>query len=610
MCGILGIITPKGTVANILREEFERVRDAMAHRGPDGAGTWQRYNVLLGHRRLAVIEPTPAGAQPMRLVDTQSPWSTWSTPRAVIVYNGELYNTQWLQEQLDRGGRRCVSHSDTETLLRWIDRYGAAGLPMLRGMYAFGVWRDDREELVIARDPLGIKPLYYATVMSGGVEHFCFASELQAMEKLLSALGVTCEPDMVTVSAYMTTIRTTLGSRTMLRGVQCVQPGEHLTVDTSGPSLVVRRDWTTLATARETGRGEVATLRDATRDVVRESVKAHLVSDVPVCTLLSGGLDSAIVASVARTELSFCAGAQEPGVESPDFAFAREAAALYGMRHTEAIVTRERFTAQWQAMVASLRQPLSTPNEVAIHHVASTLRAAGCVVTLSGEGADELFGGYDLALLQAREAWRSGRIRTAEDAGEFELDATSWISRAMKRHVLSPDAYRAAEGDELLTNHYREAFASLGNADTEDDPLQLHLHWQRKINLAGLLQRLDTSTMMASVEGRTPFADVRVMQFAEQLPMECKLHTQANGVTTKAILREAFADDVLASILRRPKASFPLPFQAWMADSAAALDRSAFVRTTVAPAVLEQVRREPAAHWHLAWPLINLALWR
>ena len=129
MCGILGIITPKGTVANILREEFERVRDAMTHRGPDGAGTWQRYNVLLGHRRLAVIEPTPVGAQPMRLVDAHS---LWSTPRAVIVYNGELYNTQWLQEQMDRNGRRCVSYSDTETLLRWTDQYGAAGLPIDR----------------------------------------------------------------------------------------------------------------------------------------------------------------------------------------------------------------------------------------------------------------------------------------------------------------------------------------------------------------------------------------------------------------------------------------------------------------------------------------------
>jgi asparagine synthase (glutamine-hydrolysing) len=116
--------------------------------------------------------------------------------------------------------------------------------------------------------------------------------------------------------------------------------------------------------------------------------------------------------------------------------------------------------------------------------------------------------------------------------------------------------------------------------------------------------------MMASVEGRTPFADVRVMQFAEQLPLECKLRREHTGVTTKAILREAFADDVLASILRRPKASFPLPFQAWMADVASALDRSEFVRAIVAPGVLDQVRREPAAHWHLAWPLINLSLWR
>ena len=610
MCGILGIITPKGTVANLSREAFERVRDAMAHRGPDGAGTWQRYNVLLGHRRLAVIEPTPVGAQPMRLVDTQSAWSTWSTPRAVIVYNGELYNTQWLQEQLDRGGRRCVSLSDTETLLRWIDRYGAAGLPMLRGMYAFGVWRDDQEELVVARDPLGIKPLYYAMVTSGGVEHFCFASELQAMEKLLGALHVSCEPDMVTVSADMTTIRTTLGSRTLLRGVQCVQPGEYLVVKASDATLRVERGRTTLPTSKAITSGDAHVFREMTRDVVRDSVKAHLISDVPVCTLLSGGLDSAIVASVSRTSLSFCAGAQEPGFESPDFAFAREAASLYGMQHTEAVVTREHFAQQWPAMVRHNRQPLSTPNEVAIHHVATTLRAAGCVVTLSGEGADELFGGYDLALLQAREAWRSGRVRSPHDAGEFELDATAWIGRALKQQVLTPDAYRAAEGDEHLTQHYRDAFASVAEGAASDDPLQMHLRWQRSINLTGLLQRLDTSTMMASVEGRTPFADVRVMQLAEQLPLHEKLRTEASGVTTKAILREAFADDVLASILRRPKASFPLPFQKWMADLAPALERSEFVKSIISPGVLEQVRREPSTHWHLAWPLINVALWR
>lgn len=606
MCGILGIITPRGSVANISRGAFDAVRDAMQHRGPDDAGTWQRYNVLLGHRRLAVIEPTALGHQPMPLIDTRSQWNTPSTPRAVIVYNGELYNDEWLREQLDRRGKYCISMSDTGTLLRWVDLHGAQGLGMVRGMYAFGAWRADHEHLVLARDPLGIKPLYYAQVVSGGVEHFCFASELQAIEKLLRAIGVACEPDMVTVSAYMTTIRTTLGRRTLLRGVCCVLPGETITVDASGGEL--RLSHARVQTSRE--RPDVADCVQFVRETVTASVRAHLVSDVPVCTLLSGGLDSAIIASVSRTPLSFCAGAQEAGVASPDFAFAKEAAAQYGMRHTEAIVTREMFIEEWPAMVAHNGQPLSTPNEVAIYHVARTLRSAGCVVTLSGEGADELFGGYDLALLQAWQAWQSGRITCAADAGEFELDANAWINRATKPHVLTPAAIRAAEHDEHLTQFYRETFAEIAAEREDDDPLQAHLRWQRRVNLTGLLQRLDTATMRAGVEGRTPFADVRVLQVAESLPMREKLRVDGDVVTTKAVLREAFSGDVLASILRRPKASFPLPFQSWMQEMTHVLESSAFIREWVTPAARQQIARDPGGHWHIAWPLMNLAMWR
>ena len=617
MCGILGIVTPKGTQANTSRETFARVRDAMEHRGPDSSGVWQHENVLLGHRRLAVIELSAAGQQPMLLHDAGDDGAV----RSAMVYNGELYNDAELRGTLEASGTCCASASDTETLARCVQVMGTGVIETLRGMFAFANWHVHERTLVLGRDPMGIKPVYYATVRSGGVEHFCFASELQAMEKLLIALGQRCEPDMVTVSAYMTTIRATLGARTLLQGVRVVLPGEVIEVDAGGDVLRVthqishhvsgRAARRSEELAKELGSYENAVAR--VRETVIESVRAHLVSDVPVCTLLSGGLDSAIVASIARTELSFCAGARDSGdgaQVSPDFAFAAEAAAAYGMRHQEAIVTREMFAEQWAAMVKHNRQPLSTPNEIAIHHVAKTLRAAGCVVTLSGEGADELFGGYDLALTQARDAWASGRVRTAEDAGEFELDANAWIARVMKQQVLTAGAWRAAEQDDALRGHYREAFAKVAAERDDDEPLQAHLRWQRATNLVGLLQRLDTATMRAGVEGRTPFADVRVMELAESLPLGWKLRSGDAGLTTKAVLRDAFASDVPAGILRRPKASFPLPFQAWVGDSVSVLKRSEFIREIVSPAVVQQVMEHPRELWHVAWPLVNLAMWR
>jgi asparagine synthase (glutamine-hydrolysing) len=611
MCGILGIITPRGTCANITRDAFEQVRDTLSHRGPDSAGTWQRHNVLLGHRRLAVIDTSSTGNQPRVSADDDS-----LHPSLALVYNGEIYNHLALRQQInaqttrdhDSPGPHFISTSDTETLFHLLRLHREHTPNLLRGMYAFAAYFAREHELVLARDPMGVKPIYYALVNSGNVEHFCFASELQAIEKLLLALGIASEPDMVTVSAYMTTIRTTLGSRTLLRNISIVQPGETLTVDVSGPSVHVRR--TQQSTIHPDEPSGTRDITQRVRAAIIDSVRSHMMSDVPVCTLLSGGLDSAIIASIARTPLSFCAGSQEAGSHSPDFAFAREAAALHAMEHREAIVTREMFREQWPAMVRHNAQPLSTPNEVAIFHVARTLRAAGCVVTLSGEGADELFGGYDLALLQARRAWQTGLIRTFEDAGEYELDANAWIGRTLKPQLLYPDAVRAMEHDAALTQFYRETFAAVARARDNDDPLQAHLRWQRTINLTGLLQRLDTATMRAGVEGRTPFADAHVMRLAEHLPIDRKLQLRQDSVTTKAVLREAFADDVLASILRRPKASFPLPFQAWIADHTSALHDSRFIREIVQPAALAHVQRDPAASWHLAWPLINLAMWR
>jgi asparagine synthase (glutamine-hydrolysing) len=289
--------------------------------------------------------------------------------------------------------------------------------------------------------------------------------------------------------------------------------------------------------------------------------------------------------------------------------------------------------------------PLSTPNEVAIHEVARTLRADGNIVTLSGEGADELFAGYDVPILDAarfegllsRDAQRDGAWNSPEimHPGEFQLFSNAWISPKAKGAVLNEDLWKALEGDHALLGFYRSEFEAVASERDDDSPLQAHLRFHRRINLAGLLQRLDTATMQASVEGRTPFADREVMEFAEGLTLEEKcvvfsdegerlngggfrsltVAVPMNGgkgverAETKRVLRRAFAADLPPEVVTRKKASFPLPFQGWIEDHVQVLRRSSFAKSLFTPAAIEAVAAQPAAAWPFAWPMVNVGIW-
>ncbi|TVQ64245.1 MAG: asparagine synthase (glutamine-hydrolyzing) [Phycisphaerales bacterium] len=647
MCGIFGVVAARGRTPSISATQADRLRDMLAHRGPDGAGTWSHENAIIAHRRLAVLDPSPAGAQPMRTPDG----------RYVLSYNGELYNDLELRRDLRERGVRFVSDCDAETVLHALAQWGRGALARFRGMYALAFYDAREHTLLLARDPLGVKPLY----LHAGAHELVFASE---PAPIVAHPGVGARPNIAMISAYLTTIRTVLGNDTLFEGVHALAPGQGALVRFErGVEIETFDHWAGPAT-RDDGADEVATAA-LVRRAVEESVRLHLRADVPTCALLSGGLDSAVVASIAcgavRGLRTYCAGACSPNDdEIDDLACARLMASTLRTRHSEAIITESSFAHDWAWMVERMGVPLSTPNEVAIHAVSSRLRADGCVVTISGEGADELFAGYEAPMRSALEHVQRAAAGGGVRGGRFELDANAWIPSGVKPALLRPEVWRAIDGDASLVRTYDDIYAACAHEaagsgrGVAPDTLDAHLRFHRRVNLAGLLQRLDTATMLAGVEGRTPFADARFAELAESLPMRVKFELAAAGVVvgeehgaaartrgtlehgvtalargrpehgaggtleigeaapacrTKIALREAFRDALPREIVERPKASFPLPFQGWMAAHAPALSRSALSQEVFTPEMIERVQAEPSTHWRFAWPMINIAMW-
>ena len=603
MCGIVGIAGFAGP-ASVTDEQAVVMRDTLTRRGPDGSGLWRDGPFLFGHRRLAILDPTPAGAQPMR-----SPCG-----RYALTYNGELYNDADLRAELSARGVRFTGSCDSETLLYALIAWGEDALPKLRRMFAFGFADTHARTLLLARDPLGVKPLYFS-VLPG---ELVFASEPVA---ILAHPGVSAQPDLISLSAYLTTIRTSFAGRTLFENIHALGPGELMTLDVSGaePAASGRRWWAP-SEVQETDELAAA---EAVRDAVQGSVLAHLRSDVPLCALLSGGLDSTITAGIAAEHhpglQTFCAGARLE-TDEDDLGCAARAAAELGTRHHEAIVDQELFLDRWAWMVGELGVPLSTPNEVAIFTVARTLRDAGCVVTLSGEGADELFAGYEGPMLSAcrHAAGMMGSI----SGGRAQLASSSWMQPALKSAMLAPELARELASDEPVAELYDELFTECAHeAGPGATLIDAHLRCIERVNLTGLLQRLDTATMLASVEGRTPCADAPVAALAHRIPAALKFDSggahdpaAAGGtavaarVQSKMVLREAFTGLIPEEPRRRPKASFPLPFQEWLAGGADRFRESAFARDVFAPDAIEQVASNPAKHWKIAWPMMNLAL--
>ena len=589
MCGFASILNLDASQAQIPRALIERMRDRLIHRGPDDAGLWEGPLGSIGHRRLCVIDPTSAGHQPMLSHDR----------RYVLAYNGELYNDHDLRSELASLGCIFRSGCDTETLLHALIIWGPQAVDKLRGMYSFLFLDTRTNTAILARDPMGIKPLYHTTIDTGNGRQLVIGSEISA---ILEHPAVERNPDAVTVSAYLSSIRTTLGHRTMFEGISTLVPGQWITIPLDTPDHITTTNWWDNANRTPT---------QGVRQTIEDSVHRHLRTDVPMCTLLSGGLDSAITTLIAKRSLgelnTYCAGAKVEGF-SDDFSFAASLAKEIGTNHTEVEITQDSFIERWQWMVDQLGVPLSTPNEVAIYEVAAALRQQGHIVAISGEGADELFAGYAPVMQQAAAHIASLNGTDDINGGLFHLTSNAWISDELKPGVLNEQWYHAANADAQLKAHYKKSFHEVRSQSPNDSQLQAHLRFQRRMNLPNLLQRLDSSTMLAGVEGRTPYADIEVAICAEALSMDQK-YIPGEPEQTKIALRQAFKNDLPQEIVNRPKASFPLPFQHWMEPMTERLFRSSFARELFTEQSLGLVCARPTSYWHMAWPMINLMLW-
>ncbi len=598
MCGILGEVTARGEAVGLTDAQAERWLAELDHRGPDGRGLWRGENVLLGHTRLAVRDPrNGAAAQPI----------TTPCGRYALVYNGELYNDAELRASLEpavlqaTGGAGFQTACDAETVLWALTLGGRGAIGSMRGMFALAFVDLETRTALLSRDPLGVKPLVWASTPTG----LAFASEARA---LVAHPRVRVAPDMEMFSTYLATSRRTMAGRTLFEGVEAVQPGETLQVD-----LCKRRPRPVqlYTPGLLFGAAPADPDPEVCRSVVTDSVLAHLVSDVPVCAMLSGGLDSTIIASIIAAQrddlATWCASGVDGGVEvSPDPAEARTLAGELGTRHHDVHLQAADFMGAWREHVAHLGQPLSTPNEVAISRLAASVRESGARVALSGEGADELFGGYD-AVLSAYAA--HGHLSAPPiGAARFHLEATAWVSPGAQDGLLRGDA---AGQSEFVVNAYERAYAlSEAQMRVGGSALDAHLQLQRRFNLSSLLERLDGATMRHGIEGRTPFADVEVARYAESLPMAEKfIAGKAGASSSKVILRRAFSGAIPERVEKRPKASFPLPFETWCAPVKDEIAASGFLAEWVEPEVLQAVAGDPQAHWRLTWLLGNLALW-
>ena len=582
MCGIAGIHAYLGPAAPVDRAELLRMNDRMAARGPDGSGLWLSDDGRTGfaHRRLAIIDLSDAGAQPMHS----------ACGRYAITFNGEIYNHRELRAELQAKGHSFRSGSDTEVMLQLYAEYGAEMVGRLRGMFAFGLWDAAKRVLLLARDPLGIKPLYWAD--DGWTMRF--ASQAKA---LLAGGKLECQPDPAGIVGFHL-----FGSVpepfTVWRGIQALPAGTTLVVDASGPGAPRRYYDVALALAERALKGDGAAA-DASRqlvEAVRDSVRHHLVADVPVAVFLSAGLDSGallgtMVGLGARDVTAVTLGFSEfKGLPNDEVPLAAEMAERYGARHVVRTIDRTEFEHDLPAIFDAMDLP--TIDGINTWFVAKAAREAGIKVALSGLGADECFGGYPSFADVPRSvrwvrpfSWLPGLGALARHALSTDIAKSLGLHPKMAgvleyggswagAYMLRRSVYMPWELDELLEPaalreglrrlaplsgiaRALEAGTALGSFD-KVATLETTLYMRNQ-----LLRDADWAGMAQGVEIRVPYVDP---YFLASLPPGDMLAR----LDAKQAVAEVPVPPLPAAIRSRPKTGFATPVGRWSSDAAGA----------------------------------------
>ncbi len=562
MCGIAGLIDPSSSEADA-RAHLQRMLDLIAHRGPDGAGLHTAPGLALGMRRLSIIDHE-GGWQPV-----------WNEDQSIgIVFNGEIYNYLELRRDLLATGHIFRTQSDTEVLVHLYEQHGDAMFARLRGMFAFAIYDTRKNRLLLARDHFGQKPLYYAR--DGA--RFAFASELKC---LLALPWVSRERDPDAFLDYVSWLSLP-SPRTHFRQVKKLAAGNFLALPLDGARTAeLRQYWRYELTAAP----DLTTLDPAVEALdatLRDSVQMHLRADVPVGVLLSSGLDSRAVAAYAQEQhpegmQTFTVGFGGPDSETQG---AVETAREIRSQHHTLELTSDDFSQSLERIAWHLDEPVGDPAAFAVLRVCELARGH-VKVLLSGEGSDELFGGYDTRYLGMLSTLaRSDKLRRlapllpAPDAASApsrwqRLGARAHHSRGSEALSLRleglPGDVRTPRGltpDQL--RHLRQRTAEIAESvyrpqrDTLSELLTLDLDWQLA---ESLLQKADKMSMGASIELRTPLLDLRVAELAARIPSALKLPPGGPG---KFVLRHCLARK-LNEPLNRPKRGFPVPLAQWFA---------------------------------------------
>ncbi|HXF69542.1 MAG TPA: asparagine synthase (glutamine-hydrolyzing) [Thermoflexus sp.] len=611
MCGIAGFYLPNREADPIL---LRRMNAALTHRGPDGEGYFVEGPVGMAMRRLAVID-LETGDQPIFNEDRS----------VVVVYNGEIYNYRDLRAELERLGHRFTTQSDTEVLVHGYEAWGDDLPGRLNGMFAFALWDARRKRLLLARDHLGIKPLYYALLPGGGL---AFASELKA---LLPLDGWSREIDPLALDWFLAT-RYIPSPRTIYQGARKLPPAHRLTIGI-GENLRIERYWDIAFTPDE--RRSEQEWSEGLRAILTAAVRRQMIADVPLGAFLSGGLDSSIIVGLmaqASAEPVRTFTVIFPGWGGLDeSAYARMVAERFGTVHTEIAVEAD-VAREWPELARHLDEPFADPATLPTWLMARQTRQHVTVV-LTGEGADELFQGYGwygwptplpipgfLAqpLRRFIQRWWSGRrgrhrllALLAPDFGTLYVESIlSSVSQAEERLAwYQPDwrAHLAAMAPRAdLEDMLRERPAASSSRMQELD---------LKVWLEGdPLTKADRATMLASLEARVPFLDQEVVEWVARIP--ARWHR--NGNRSKWLLRRAFADLLPPEIADRPKHAFEVPVGAWLRGPLRPYLENALADPSPLWRVLRPEPFQKMARQHLSgrrdfsrelWAFLHLAFW-
>jgi len=622
MCGIVGIAgsTTRPVDESVLRS----MNDALWHRGPDDDGFLVRDRVGLGMRRLSIID-VAGGRQPIHNEDK----SVWA------VFNGEIYNYNELRNDLQRRGHHFYTRSDTETLVHLYEEYGDEGVSRLRGMFAYALWDERRNRLFVGRDRLGIKPLYYGRLNG----RLYFASELRAFGRVPGFPRVLNESSVRRYLAYLYVP----GPETIWRDVVELPPAHYLVYE--GDTPTTHRYWDVQYRERE--HRSPAEWREQFLLQFRDSVKCHLMSEVPLGAFLSGGIDSSAMVAVMAQESgkrvkTFSIGYEGDGAFQDERAYARIVAKRYRTEHREFVVSPD--AAQLLPdLVATMEQPFADSSVIPNYYI-SKLTRQHVTVALSGLGGDEIGGGYQryLGMLWAeryarlpgvlRPRWleaavgrlpdvRSGRrwidqakrffATTRLGAADRYAAMVTTFSRADRSRLLAPDFQRQAGPDDV-ESLVKRVFSS-GDAD---GVLHAAMRADLESYLPGdLLTLADRVSMRHSLEVRVPFLDHPLVELMAAAPASLKVQ----GRSKKVLMREAFRGLLPASILNRRKMGFSIPLALWLRTDLRATMQEILAENEIRrlgyldPNAVERIKAEHLSgrtnHESKLWALINLVGW-